>query len=175
MTAEEYDVVVVGAGPGGTSAGRFAAQGGARTLIIEKRQEIGVPVRCGEGIARIWLDEIGLEPFPGLSSFDEGDAEFFFGREAEVEAVWTKLQSAQFLGIIGASGSGKSSFIGAGLVPAKPEGWSIVRCTPGNAAVDTLRTSIVSEIEDDLEAVRSLADDTVPGQAPSASPRISSR
>lgn len=52
----EYDVLVVGAGPGGSTAARFAALGGAKTLLIEKRQEIGTHVRCGEGIAKGLLD-----------------------------------------------------------------------------------------------------------------------
>ena len=47
----DYDTVVVGAGPGGSTTARFAAKNGARTLLLEKREEIGVPVRCGEGIA----------------------------------------------------------------------------------------------------------------------------
>lgn len=47
---DEYDVVVIGAGPGGSLAARDAAKGGARVLLIEKRQEIGDPVRCAEGI-----------------------------------------------------------------------------------------------------------------------------
>jgi WD40 repeat protein len=113
--------------------------------------------RALEEVAFRVHDETGLEPYPGLASFDEGDAEYFFGREAEVETVWQKLQSAQLLGIIGASGSGKSSFIGAGLVPAKPEGWAIVRCTPGNSAVASLRRTIVSEIKEDAAAVQQLA------------------
>jgi len=58
----KYDVVVVGAGPAGSSAARFAAMGGASVLMIEKRQEIGSPVRCGEGIARHFLDDVGI-PF----------------------------------------------------------------------------------------------------------------
>lgn len=45
-----YDVVVVGAGPSGSSAGRSAALGGADTLLVEKKKEIGVPVKCGEFI-----------------------------------------------------------------------------------------------------------------------------
>ena len=53
----EYDVVVVGAGPAGSLTARYAAEAGAKTLMIEKRQEIGSPVRCGEGIARHFLDE----------------------------------------------------------------------------------------------------------------------
>ncbi len=56
----EYDVVVVGAGPAGSMTAKWAAKGGARVLIVEKRQEIGSPVRCGEGISRSWLDSVGI-------------------------------------------------------------------------------------------------------------------
>src|SRR5579871_309781 len=45
---ETFDVVVVGAGPAGSLAARFAAQGGARTLLVDQRTELGVPVQCGE-------------------------------------------------------------------------------------------------------------------------------
>lgn len=58
----EYDVVVVGAGPSGSVTARYAAEGGVDTLLIEKRQEIGSPVRCGEGIARHFLDDCNI-PF----------------------------------------------------------------------------------------------------------------
>jgi digeranylgeranylglycerophospholipid reductase len=58
----EFDVVVVGGGPGGSMTARDAARAGLDVLMIEKRQEIGSPVRCGEGIAKIWLDEVGIEP-----------------------------------------------------------------------------------------------------------------
>jgi digeranylgeranylglycerophospholipid reductase len=57
----EYDIVVVGAGPAGSMTAKWAAKGGARVLIIEKRQEIGSPVRCGEGISRSWLDSVGIK------------------------------------------------------------------------------------------------------------------
>jgi digeranylgeranylglycerophospholipid reductase len=55
------DVLVIGAGPAGSMAAKHAALGGARTLLIEKRQEIGTPVRCGEGIGKEWLAEAGVE------------------------------------------------------------------------------------------------------------------
>lgn len=56
----EYDAIIVGAGPAGTTAARFAAQEGAKVLVIEKRQEIGTPVRCGEGIAPRWAEEVDI-------------------------------------------------------------------------------------------------------------------
>src|SRR6266568_1230114 len=62
MPSYEYDVVVVGAGPSGSMTARYAAMGGCRTLLIEKRQEIGSPVRCGEGLARHFVEDTKL-PF----------------------------------------------------------------------------------------------------------------
>ncbi len=46
----ECDVLVVGAGPAGSSAARAAALGGAKTIFIDKKREVGVPVQCAEGI-----------------------------------------------------------------------------------------------------------------------------
>lgn len=58
-----YDLVVVGAGPGGATAARQAAQRGLSVLLLEKRQEIGSPVRCAEGM---WHEELTsfIQPDP---------------------------------------------------------------------------------------------------------------
>jgi digeranylgeranylglycerophospholipid reductase len=48
----KYDVVVIGSGPAGSTTARFAAQNGAKVLMIERRAEVGVPVLCGEGISQ---------------------------------------------------------------------------------------------------------------------------
>ncbi len=56
------DVVVVGAGPAGSMTARYAAMHGCDTILIEKRQEIGSPVRCGEGLARHFVEDTKL-PF----------------------------------------------------------------------------------------------------------------
>ena len=56
------DVLVVGAGPAGSMTAKWAAKQGARVLMIEKRQEIGSPVRCGEGMSKDWLKEVGITP-----------------------------------------------------------------------------------------------------------------
>src|SRR5437899_12792124 len=58
----DVDVLVIGAGPTGSTAAKYAARGGAEVLLIEKRSEIGTPVRCGEGVAKRWLGEVGLAP-----------------------------------------------------------------------------------------------------------------
>jgi digeranylgeranylglycerophospholipid reductase len=56
------DVLVIGAGPAGSMTAKWAAQRGARVTLIEKRQEIGSPVRCGEGMSKEWLHEVGITP-----------------------------------------------------------------------------------------------------------------
>ncbi len=61
MKRYEYDVLVIGAGPGGAMAARYAARNGLKVLLIEKRPEIGVPVRCAEGISRAWLNEVEID------------------------------------------------------------------------------------------------------------------
>lgn len=53
----EYDLLVVGGGPGGAIAARTAAEKGLRVLLVEKRPAIGAPVRCAEGIGKELLDE----------------------------------------------------------------------------------------------------------------------
>ncbi len=45
------DVVVIGAGPGGSMAARAAAESGLNVVLLEKRQEIGEPIRCAEGVS----------------------------------------------------------------------------------------------------------------------------
>ncbi|UCE11022.1 MAG: FAD-dependent oxidoreductase, partial [Candidatus Thorarchaeota archaeon] len=48
MTAESYDVAVVGAGPAGCTAARVCAESGMKTLLLDRRKALGVPVQCGE-------------------------------------------------------------------------------------------------------------------------------
>jgi digeranylgeranylglycerophospholipid reductase len=61
----EYDVIVVGAGPGGSWAAKTAAEKGASVLLLEKDREVGVPVRCGEAIGSASLRAVcAPEPMP---------------------------------------------------------------------------------------------------------------
>lgn len=66
----DVDVLVVGSGPAGSTAARFAAQSGADVMVIERRSKVGVPVRCGEFMPG--LGEI-KDMFPNLN-----DAESLF-------------------------------------------------------------------------------------------------
>lgn len=60
---DSYDIVVVGGGPGGSYTAKVAAEGGADVLLIEKDREIGIPVRCAEGVGEAGLREF-FEPDP---------------------------------------------------------------------------------------------------------------
>jgi len=52
--ARTYDIVVIGAGPAGSSAARAAAQRGVKVLLIDRRERIGVPVQCAELVSQ-WI------------------------------------------------------------------------------------------------------------------------
>ncbi|MEN4017680.1 MAG: NAD(P)/FAD-dependent oxidoreductase [Methanobacterium sp.] len=58
----ETDVLVVGAGPAGSSAAKHAALNGAEVLMVEKKSEIGSPKRCAEGVSKDGLIKLGIEP-----------------------------------------------------------------------------------------------------------------
>ena len=56
-----YDIVVVGSGPAGSMTALFAAKNGASVLILERDREVGIPVRCAEGISKRGLEKF-FEP-----------------------------------------------------------------------------------------------------------------
>ncbi len=64
---ERADVVVVGAGPAGSTAARFAAAAGCETVVLEKRAEIGEPVQCAEGVSSQVLEDVGLGQGPWIA------------------------------------------------------------------------------------------------------------
>jgi WD40 repeat protein/DNA-binding SARP family transcriptional activator len=90
--------------------------------------------RPGEGVA----DGVVVCPFKGLASFDVEDADWFFGRERLVAEMVARLVGAPLLGIVGPSGSGKSSALRAGLLRALADGvlpgserWVLALMRPG--------------------------------------------
>ena len=77
-------------------------------------------------------------PFRGLYPFRVEDREFFFGREALVARLEGRLADANFLAVLGPSGSGKSSVVLAGLVQALQAKESMAYMTPGSDPLDFL-------------------------------------
>ena len=68
------------------------------------------------------VPQIEGNPYKGLHAFQEADAETFFGRNALTQQLLNHLQDSRFLAVIGPSGSGKSSVVKAGLLPALRKG-----------------------------------------------------
>src|SRR4051794_14205485 len=83
--------------------------------------------------------ESGRLPYRGLRPFEEDDADVFFGRDAEAQRALEKLKASRFLAVVGASGSGKSSLVRAGVVPTlRRYRWRVRVLKPGAAPLSTL-------------------------------------
>ena len=81
-----FETIIVGAGPGGLTAGRYLKD----ALILEQKEEIGLPVQCAEGLAKKYLDKLGIQPNPNWIStiidnsqiiFPNGKVANLFGKE----------------------------------------------------------------------------------------------
>jgi len=96
-------------------------------------------------------------PYRGLEAFDEQHAEFFFGRDADVQRLLETLKGTRFLAVLGASGSGKSSLVRAGVVPALRLGEApeIVLLRPGAHPLEALAAQLV-RLGGDLPMQRTL-------------------
>ena len=88
-------------------------------------------------------------PFKGLASFEVDDGEFFFGRERLVAEMVARLVGSPLLGVVGPSGSGKSSAVRAGLLREIGKGvlpgstrWAQVLLRPGEHPVRTLEDAL---------------------------------
>lgn len=108
-------------------------------------------------------DEHGyFNPFPGLRAFEEEEDVLFFGREKQVDELLTKLRTVRFLAVIGSSGSGKSSLVKSGLIPALHSGfmsgagsdWRICSFRPGSNPIGNLAAAVSENgiLYNDLDA-----------------------
>lgn len=90
-----------------------------RELIIRLTQESAEGTLKAKPLA-LWRGS----PFPGLRAFSPDDAPIFFGRNQETDTLTEMVFKQRFVVVVGASGSGKSSLVGAGLLPRlKDMGW----------------------------------------------------
>ena len=102
----------------------------------------------------------GLCPYKGLSYFDEADADLYVGREALTTKLMERLltlaangeaNGIRFLAIVGASGSGKSSLMRAGLLPAlrwhkATSDWPVLVLTPTSHPIESLATALTKNL-----------------------------
>jgi WD40 repeat protein/DNA-binding SARP family transcriptional activator len=91
-----------------------------------------------------------VPPYLGLRTFDEEHAAWFFGRSADVSRALDALSPRRFLAVLGPSGSGKSSLVRAGLVPALRRGalpgsdtWAVRVFRPGSLPTEALAREVV--------------------------------
>jgi len=92
-----------------------------------------------------------INPYKGLAYFREEDAAFFFGRELAVAALLGKLRQGNLVAVVGASGSGKSSLVRAGLIPRlrRDTGspWEILTLVPGDRPFYSLAAGFLPLLE----------------------------
>ena len=89
-----------------------------------------------------------ISPYKGLAPFREEDAAYFFGRERFIAQLTTSVATKSLVAVVGASGSGKSSLVFAGLIPRLRADsnchWQIISCRPGNHPFQSLATALIS-------------------------------
>ena len=91
-----------------------------------------------------------LCPYRGLNTFGEEHSDLFFGRDADIQRLIEKLKTSRFLAVLGPSGSGKSSLVRAGLIPALRKGalpgseaWTIRTLLPGAQPLGSLAAQVL--------------------------------
>ncbi|MEM7033549.1 MAG: effector-associated domain EAD1-containing protein [Chloroflexota bacterium] len=72
------------------------------------------------------------DPYQGLNAFTENDAKFFFGRDRHIDQLVEEVNQQKLVVVLGASGSGKSSLVFAGLIPRlmAQQNWIIAKFQP---------------------------------------------
>jgi WD40 repeat protein len=129
----------------------------ALALFHDFREALGLVVAAAPLSIAYEEEETDIDvpnPFKGLRAFGEADADDFFGRETLVQQLLARLgeggELSRFLAVIGPSGSGKSSVVRAGLIPALRRGglpgsenWFIVDMLPGRHPFEELEAALL--------------------------------
>ena len=168
LTVRNISTMVGGAQPHSTIgewfAGRSVPSDASKALFVEVLRICGI---TDEDEIERWLEarrrvrqlpgpKGGSPPYRGLRSFQPADAEWFFGREVLTEQIVDQVISRHAAGggmqtIVGASGSGKSSLVRAGVIPALTDraapgrpAWPVVLMAPGAEPLRQLASGLTA-------------------------------
>lgn len=103
-------------------------------------------------------------PYPGLDCFDESQSDYFFGRQDLTAQLLQQVTQAKFVAVTGASGSGKSSLVRAGLIAQLRQGqqvpgsqhWKVKQITPTENPLKSLAAAFIDPDLSDLERAEQL-------------------
>ena len=131
-------------------------------LLHDSRIQVRRPSRSGATTP----GQVGENPFKGLRAFLEDDQSDFFGRDALVSDVVRKInEGSNLLTLVGPSGSGKSSVVRAGLVPALRKGsisgsdqWLVAQMVPGSHPFAELEAALLRSTLDAPDSLRDQLD-----------------
>ncbi|MGB1287796.1 MAG: hypothetical protein ACPG7F_14750, partial [Aggregatilineales bacterium] len=118
--------------------------------LLAAKKASKTPVQ--KAVQKLWKDS----PFPGLRPFHPVDAPIFFGRGQETDKLTERVRKQQFVAVVSASGSGKSSLVGAGLIPrlhktSQKDGWLVVTTTPDNLGTGDPFASLAASLMRDVD------------------------
>ncbi len=128
--------------------------GSALEMAAAFRGVVGSVDETPGGVDQIVIDTAAAggeiaNPYKGLSPYGEADARDFYGRDLLTGSLIAHLARSRFLAVVGPSGSGKSSVVKAGLVPALREGalpgsenWYVATMTPGTHPLEELELAL---------------------------------
>jgi len=90
-----------------------------------------------------------LNPFPGLRPYRLSESHLFFGRRHHAQQIFDKLLAHRFVSVVGNSGSGKSSLVGAGVIPRLNQhalDWSICSFRPAADPLESLSSALIKHL-----------------------------
>jgi hypothetical protein len=133
-----------------------------RSQVLDRGIAILIKAAHGEAPGPDDSVRASVCPYRGLLYFRGEDAPFFFGREAAVDKLAIAVQRQPFVAVVGASGSGKSSVVRAGLVPRlrsdRRTAWETVILVPTDQPLKALARALVPLLEPTMGEVDRLAE-----------------
>lgn len=116
----------------------LATTAGSGTDVLDERPR----ALASRTLVQVELDQVN--PYKGLRAFQEADAQDFHGREALVGELVERVSTQRLLAVVGASGSGKSSVVRAGLIPSVADrDWFVVTVVPGAHPLEELEAGLL--------------------------------